>query len=1558
MKQKMKQWIAYLLSFCMMFSMMQFVSGSAVSAAEVADGEIDESQEGVQIVRYMTETEKSSTNASYLESHTDRLSDFIAGTESMTWSVEFKTSSDKLQSLLFLERSDHYCAFYLNGGALSFEPNNGNISVTGSVSYADDQYHTAELEIRKGRAVILKMDGKVVASNTNPTLLKDLTWTPTAFTIGGSKDYSRASGWKFEGSMKNVVLKKSVNSDIVQKEPVKQVSNLSDAAIDIEGCSELVNGALSISYRLKEASENKTTLMEFGSDGEIYADSTSGKVGVSIGNVTLEGTAGTALGTTKWHNVAMVKSNSQLGIYVDGSSVGSVAYSGNLDLSMIRKGENIYCSGASIYDETITEDQILDLHWNTSFIMYPDQTEKLEGYFKGPNRDIFNAGFDGSVAYRIPAITTSKKTGTVIAAIDKRWYTDADTGVNDTVIRRSEDNGQTWGPVIPVIDMPDADAYTIDPEIVTDNDPESPYYGRIYILVDLNSYGTSLWDAVDGIGYTEINGKQYQILNDADGNEYTIREGGIVYNSAGEVTEYRVETEAEAPYREQGSLYKEGKKIGSIYKNAELAMVNTIYMMMTYSDDDGKTWSRPRDISPEIKADWMSFFGVGPGAAIQLQHGEHKGRLIFSMYCIKHGENSRNFSSYNVYSDDHGATWHRGGSPNDNQEGGPEFSTRELNENCLVELNNGHLIQFMKNSGSTVAMAVSTDGGATWGDVTYAQGISEVYCEMAALHYGNLYDPADGETKEAIIFANPSGPGRTHGKVRIAFVNEADTLDWAYEKMIEDEEFLYNSLTLMNDGNIGIIYENKKSESKVTAAAFTSFSPQYIMDSNVFENTPQPSQISVDILDASGNELETVSIGSELRIKITFDDIVFASGNVTSNIQIGDKVKEARLIGNIDENTLEFSYTVQPEDTEDITALAEVNIKEGGIAETVYNVPLTDKPFATRTVSLGRAQAEGFAKLPVDGMTATDGSHQDNSCTGSKVLDNDPSTIWHTNWEETAAKGFLADHWVTINLGGTYLVNGLTYLPRTGGGNGTITKYQIEVSTDGETFYPYEKGQWASNGNEKIAGFTYGPTLAAYVKLRSLEAAHGDASAAEIRIIGSGQTEGAVNRAELVQELLNYSDDKELLAAVYPQFAQALDTAEEVALNKTATQAQIDDALETLTAATASLNNIDNDLNEEKATAEEKNKDNYTITSWSAYQAAVAAVEELGDDASLEDKLTVYLALKKAAANLRLTDAAAKEEAEIKAEEVIGELEKDVQAKNGFISAGDTLPINLENGTKLQWSTNSEYVTIDAYGNVIVSEDLEEESVVEFTMTISYVAGKNVTKSISAKVKPLERYTVTFDVSGGAPSPDKQIIVSGKTASKPNDPSRAGYTFTGWYLGNAATPYDFNTPVTGNITLSAKWKAINLNTPRLTKGLTATVGKFKYVVLDPDKKTAAVTGSTSNSEKSLTIGDNVTINGESCNIVQIGQDAFKNYKKLTKVTIGKNVKTIEKNAFSGCKKLKKITLKGAALKTVKSGAFKKTAKNLTVKASKVKKAQRKKLQVAMRKGGNKKLVVK
>jgi uncharacterized repeat protein (TIGR02543 family) len=66
--------------------------------------------------------------------------------------------------------------------------------------------------------------------------------------------------------------------------------------------------------------------------------------------------------------------------------------------------------------------------------------------------------------------------------------------------------------------------------------------------------------------------------------------------------------------------------------------------------------------------------------------------------------------------------------------------------------------------------------------------------------------------------------------------------------------------------------------------------------------------------------------------------------------------------------------------------------------------------------------------------------------------------------------------------------------------------------------------------------------------------------------------------------------------------------------------------------------------------------------------------------------------------------------------------------------------------------------------------------------------------------------TVKFDLNGGDSAPiANQKLMAGNKIVKPADPSRTGYTFTGWYLNGEE--FDFNTPITGDITLVAHWKA-------------------------------------------------------------------------------------------------------------------------------------------------------
>lgn len=67
-------------------------------------------------------------------------------------------------------------------------------------------------------------------------------------------------------------------------------------------------------------------------------------------------------------------------------------------------------------------------------------------------------------------------------------------------------------------------------------------------------------------------------------------------------------------------------------------------------------------------------------------------------------------------------------------------------------------------------------------------------------------------------------------------------------------------------------------------------------------------------------------------------------------------------------------------------------------------------------------------------------------------------------------------------------------------------------------------------------------------------------------------------------------------------------------------------------------------------------------------------------------------------------------------------------------------------------------------------------------------------------------YTVTFDTNGHGTAPASQTVLSGYTATEPTAPTAAGWVFGGWYKEAACTnAFDFATPITGNITLFAKW---------------------------------------------------------------------------------------------------------------------------------------------------------
>ena len=117
--------------------------------------------------------------------------------------------------------------------------------------------------------------------------------------------------------------------------------------------------------------------------------------------------------------------------------------------------------------------------------------------------------------------------------------------------------------------------------------------------------------------------------------------------------------------------------------------------------------------------------------------------------------------------------------------------------------------------------------------------------------------------------------------------------------------------------------------------------------------------------------------------------------------------------------------------------------------------------------------------------------------------------------------------------------------------------------------------------------------------------------------------------------------------------------------------------------------------------------------------------------------------------------------------------------------------------------------TAGEYPVGIVSGDFENTN--KNFSNVEFIIVDGVLKITEAEV---QIHTVTFVSNGGSDVPSQKVEHE-KTATKPADPTRFGYTFDAWYTdGTYTTKYDFSTPVTADITLYAKWTRNGGNHPR------------------------------------------------------------------------------------------------------------------------------------------------
>ena len=597
-------------------------------------------------------------------------------------------------------------------------------------------------------------------------------------------------------------------------------------------------------------------------------------------------------------------------------------------------GSNLQVRNLTVYDRALTPDEV---QTRSQLFERGDLEKKLpEGAKISEKEDVFEGGMhnqpnkDGIKSYRIPALLKTDK-GTLIAGADERRLHSSDWGDIGMVVRRSEDKGKTWSDRVTITNLRD-NPKASDPSIgspvnidmVLVQDPETK---RIFSIYDMFPEGKGIFGMADQReeAYKQIDGKTYQILyKEGEDGSYTIRENGTVYTPDGKPTDYRVVVDPVKPsYSDKGDLYQGDQLLGNIYftsnKTSPFRVAKDSYLWMSYSDDDGKTWSAPKDITPMVKADWMKFLGVGPGVGITLRTGPHKGRIVVPVYTTNRANHlNGSQSSRIIYSDDHGKTWHMGGGVNDHRtlyDGTVVDSSTMSNyyaqntESSVVQLNNGDLKLFMRGLTEDLQVATSHDGGLTWDNNVDRYDVPDVYVQMAATHTVQ-------NGKEYILLANANGPGRKNGYIRVARVEEDGQLTWLHHHLIQEGEYAYNSLQQIGPDEYGLLYEHHAPGGVPYTLSFKKFNWDFLTKERI---SPKEAKVKYAIQKWPG------------IIAMEFDSEVLVNKAPTLQLANG---KTATFMTQYDPKTLLF--TVNPEDMgQRITGLAE------GAIESMHNLPVS-----------------------------------------------------------------------------------------------------------------------------------------------------------------------------------------------------------------------------------------------------------------------------------------------------------------------------------------------------------------------------------------------------------------------------------------------------------------------------------------------------------------------------------------------------------------------------------------------------------------------------------------
>ncbi|MFD7811744.1 exo-alpha-sialidase [Streptomyces sp. NPDC059785] len=224
---------------------------------------------------------------------------------------------------------------------------------------------------------------------------------------------------------------------------------------------------------------------------------------------------------------------------------------------------------------------------------------------------------------------------------------------------------------------------------------------------------------------------------------------------------------------------------------------------LQYSDDDGLTWSQPRDLSDQIlPAEWNSWYATGPLHGIQLTRGKHAGRLVFGVNTETWNGSriSANHAAL-ITSDDGGDHWEIGAT--DTWPTADDGTFRQKpSEMAIAERADGSiLVSGREQDGTDLGhrdQAVSRDGGDSFTAPFHAlPGLYTPQVQGSLLRLGDrllLAAPGDPDRRRTMMIRSSWDGGRTWDSVDRGTVV---TTDWSG----------YSDLVRAGGDAVGLLYE-------------------------------------------------------------------------------------------------------------------------------------------------------------------------------------------------------------------------------------------------------------------------------------------------------------------------------------------------------------------------------------------------------------------------------------------------------------------------------------------------------------------------------------------------------------------------------------------------------------------------------------------------------------------------------------------------------------------------------------------------------------------------------